>query len=38
LPVIPQHAPVRGVAETPILIWADNRPEEWMNLVAKNPF
>jgi hypothetical protein len=36
--VIPQHAPVRSVAETLILIWADNRPEEWMNLVAKIPF
>ena len=36
--VIPQHAPVRSVAETLILIWADNRPEEWMNLIAKIPF
>jgi len=36
--VIPQHAPVRDVAETLILIWADNRPEEWVNAVAKIPF
>ncbi len=36
--VIPQHAPVRKVAETLILIWADNRPEEWVNLVTKIPF
>jgi uncharacterized protein DUF5615 len=36
--VIPQHAPVRNVAETLILIWADDRPEEWVNLVTKIPF
>jgi hypothetical protein len=36
--VIPQHAPVRKVADTLILIWTDNRPEEWVNLVAKIPF
>ena len=36
--VIPQNAPVRSVAETLILIWADNRPEEWVNLVTKIPF
>ena len=36
--VIPQHAPVRSVAEALILIWADNRPEEWANLVTKIPF
>ena len=35
---IPQHAPVRDVAETLTLIWADNRPEDWMNLVTKIPF
>lgn len=38
LPVIPQHAPVRDVAETLILIWADNRPDEWIDLVTKIPF
>jgi Domain of unknown function (DUF5615) len=36
--VIPQHAPVRSVAETLILIWVDNRPGEWVNLVTKIPF
>jgi hypothetical protein len=36
--VIPQHAPVRSVAETLILIWVDNRPEEWVNRLTKIPF
>jgi len=36
--VIPQDAPVRSVAETLILIWADNRAEEWVNLAVKIPF
>jgi hypothetical protein len=36
--VIPQHAPVRDVAESLILIRADNRPEDWVNLVTKIPF
>jgi hypothetical protein len=36
--VIPQDAPVRSVADTLILIWADNRPDDWVNLVAKIPF
>lgn len=36
--VIPQNAPVREVAETLILIWADNRPAEWVNLATKIPF
>ena len=36
--VIPQHAPIRQVAETLILIWADNRPEEWINITVKIPF
>jgi hypothetical protein len=36
--VIPQNAPVRKVTETLILIWTDNRPEEWVNLVTKIPF
>jgi hypothetical protein len=36
--VIPQHAPVRETAEILILIWSDNRPEEWVNLVTKIPF
>ena len=36
--VIPQHAPVRSVVEALILIWADDRPDEWVNVVAKIPF
>ena len=36
--VIPQQAPVRSVAETLILIWADNRPDDWVNFAAKIPF
>jgi hypothetical protein len=36
--VIPQHAPVRNVAETLVLIWADNRPEDGVNLAVKIPF
>jgi hypothetical protein len=36
--VIPQHAPIREVAETLILIWADNYPNDWINLVTKIPF
>jgi hypothetical protein len=36
--VIPQDAPVREVADALVLIWADNRPEDWVNLVTKIPF
>ncbi|SPE33840.1 conserved hypothetical protein [Candidatus Sulfopaludibacter sp. SbA6] len=36
--VIPQNAPVRDVVETLILIWADDRPNDWINLVTKIPF
>jgi hypothetical protein len=36
--VIPQNALIRNVAETLILIWADDRPEEWVNLITKIPF
>ena len=36
--VIPQQASVREVADTLILIWADNRPEEWVNLITKIHF
>ena len=36
--VIPQNAPVRDVVEALILIWADNRPQDWANLVTKVPF
>jgi hypothetical protein len=36
--VIPQHASIRGVVEVLILIWADDRANDWTNLIAKIPF
>lgn len=36
--VIPQSAPIREVVETLILIWTDDRANDWINLVAKIPF
>ena len=36
--VIPQHAAIREVVEALILIWADDRANEWINLAAKIPF
>jgi hypothetical protein len=36
--VIPQHAPIREVAEALILIWADDHPNDWVNLATKIPF
>jgi hypothetical protein len=36
--VIPQSAPIRVVAETLVLIWADNHPEDWVDLITKIPF
>jgi hypothetical protein len=36
--VIPQNAPIREIVEAMILIWADDRPDEWINLIAKIPF
>ena len=35
--VIPQSAPMRGVVEALILIWADERADDWRNLIAKIP-
>ena len=35
---ISQSAPVREVADALILIWADDRPEDWRNLIARIPF
>jgi hypothetical protein len=35
--VIPQSAPIREVVEALILIWADERAEDWRNLIAKIP-
>ena len=36
--VIPQNAPIREVVEALILIWADDRPRDWHNLLLKIPF
>jgi hypothetical protein len=36
--VIPQSAPIREVVDVLILIWADDRADDWRNLVAKIPF
>jgi hypothetical protein len=38
LVVIPQDARLAGVAETLVLIWADGRPEDWVNVITKIPF
>lgn len=36
--VIPQNVPIREVVETLLLIWADDRANDWKNLIAKIPF
>ena len=36
--VIPQNAPIREVVEALIMIWADDRADDWKNLIAKIPF
>jgi hypothetical protein len=36
--VIPQNVPIGDVVETLILIWADDRADDWRNLIAKIPF
>ena len=36
--VIPQNASIRDVAEGLILIWTDDRANDWRNLVVKIPF
>jgi len=36
--VVPQSAPIAEVVETLILIWADDRTDDWANLIAKIPF
>jgi hypothetical protein len=38
LVVIPQNAVIRDVAEALILIWADDRANDWRNLLVKIPF
>ena len=35
--IIPQSAPIRDVVEALILIWADERADDWRNLIAKIP-
>jgi Domain of unknown function (DUF5615) len=35
--VIPQNAPIGEVVDALILIWADDRPDDWKNLIAKIP-
>ena len=36
--VIPQDAALKSVVETLVLIWADDRPEEWANAITIIPF
>jgi hypothetical protein len=36
--VIPQSAAIQEVVEALILIWADDRANDWTNLIAKIPF
>jgi Domain of unknown function (DUF5615) len=36
--VIPQNASIREVVETSILIWTDDRANDWRNLIIKIPF
>jgi hypothetical protein len=36
--VIPQNAPIRDLIEALILIWADDRADDWNNLLVKIPF
>jgi hypothetical protein len=38
LVVIPQDAPLRSVVDTLVLIWADDRPEDWANAITIIPF
>lgn len=36
--VIPQSASIREVVQALILIWADDRADDWRNLLARIPF
>lgn len=38
LVVIPQDASLRSVVETLVLIWVDDRPEDWKNALTIIPF
>ncbi len=35
--VIPQNAPIREIVEALILIWADDRADDWRNMILKVP-
>jgi len=32
--VVPQNAPIREVVEALILIWAENKADDWKNLIV----
>ena len=36
--VVPQNAAVARVVESLLLVWADNRPEDWANRITYIPF
>jgi hypothetical protein len=36
--VIPQSAPIRDVVDALVLIWTDDRTNDWENLIVKIPF
>ena len=36
--VIPQNAALRSVVETLVLIWVDDRSEDWQNAITISPF
>lgn len=36
--VIPQDASLRAVVETLVLLWTDNRPDDWANALTVIPF
>jgi hypothetical protein len=38
LVVIPQDVALARIVESLVLVWADDRPEDWINLITKVPF
>jgi hypothetical protein len=36
--VIPQNAPIRDIVEALVLIWTDDRSDDWNNLIVRIPF
>jgi hypothetical protein len=36
--VIPQDVPLRSVVDTLVLIWVDDRPEDWKSAITVIPF